>query len=30
MTWGLGRWERVVGILAFNLGIETMHLIVGI
>jgi hypothetical protein len=25
---GLGRWERVVGILAFNLGIETMQLIV--
>jgi hypothetical protein len=25
---GLGRWERVSGILAFNLGIETMQLIV--
>lgn len=25
---GLGRWERVAGILAFNLGIETMQLIV--
>jgi hypothetical protein len=25
---GLGRWERVGGILAFNLGIETMQLIV--
>jgi HupE / UreJ protein len=25
---GLGRWERVFGILAFNLGIETMQLIV--
>jgi hypothetical protein len=25
---GLGRWERVEGILAFNLGIETMQLIV--
>ena len=25
---GLGRWERVVSILAFNLGIETMQLIV--
>jgi hypothetical protein len=25
---GLGRWERVTGILAFNLGIETMQLIV--
>ena len=25
---GLGRWERVDGILAFNLGIETMQLIV--
>jgi hypothetical protein len=25
---GLGRWERVNGILAFNLGIETMQLIV--
>jgi len=25
---GLGRWERVCGILAFNLGIETMQLIV--
>jgi hypothetical protein len=24
---GLGRWERVAGILAFNLGIETMQLI---
>jgi HupE / UreJ protein len=24
---GLGRWERVVGILAFNLGIETMQLV---
>ena len=25
---GLGRWERVGGILAFNLGIETMQLVV--
>jgi hypothetical protein len=25
---GLGRWDRVAGILAFNLGIETMQLIV--
>ena len=25
---GLGRWERVAGILAFNLGIETMQLVV--
>ena len=25
---GLGRWDRLVGILAFNLGIETMQLIV--
>lgn len=25
---GLGRWDRVTGILAFNLGIETMQLIV--
>ena len=25
---GLGRWERVAGILAFNLGIETMQLMV--
>jgi hypothetical protein len=25
---GLGAWERVAGILAFNLGIETMQLIV--
>jgi HupE / UreJ protein len=25
---GLGRWERMTGILAFNLGIETMQLIV--
>jgi HupE / UreJ protein len=25
---GLGQWERVAGILAFNLGIETMQLIV--
>jgi hypothetical protein len=25
---GLGRWERVAGILAFNLGIETMQLLV--
>jgi HupE / UreJ protein len=25
---GLGRWERVASILAFNLGIETMQLIV--
>lgn len=25
---GLGRWERVAGILSFNLGIETMQLIV--
>ncbi len=25
---GLGRWERIFGILAFNLGIETMQLIV--
>ncbi len=25
---GLGRWERVAGILAFNLSIETMQLIV--
>lgn len=25
---GLGPWERVAGILAFNLGIETMQLIV--
>ena len=25
---GLGRWERLFGILAFNLGIETMQLIV--
>jgi len=25
---GLGRWERVAGILAFNLGIEAMQLIV--
>jgi HupE / UreJ protein len=25
---GLGRWERVAGILAFNFGIETMQLIV--
>jgi HupE / UreJ protein len=25
---GLGRWERVTGILAFNLGIEAMQLIV--
>ncbi len=25
---GLGRWERVGGVLAFNLGIETMQLIV--
>lgn len=25
---GLGRWERVAGILAFNLGIESMQLIV--
>jgi hypothetical protein len=25
---GLGRWERLAGILAFNLGIETMQLIV--
>jgi hypothetical protein len=25
---GLGRWQRVGGILAFNLGIETMQLIV--
>jgi HupE / UreJ protein len=24
---GLGRWERVAGILAFNLGIETMQMI---
>ncbi len=25
---GLGRWERVVGILAFNLGIETVQMLV--
>jgi pimeloyl-ACP methyl ester carboxylesterase len=25
---GMGRWERVTGILAFNLGIETMQMIV--
>lgn len=25
---GLGRWDRVIGILAFNLGIETMQLVV--
>ncbi len=25
---GLGRWDRVAGILAFNLGIETMQLLV--
>jgi HupE / UreJ protein len=25
---GLGRWERVAGILSFNLGIETMQLLV--
>jgi HupE / UreJ protein len=25
---GLGRWERVSGVLAFNLGIETMQMIV--
>jgi hypothetical protein len=25
---GLGRWERVAGVLAFNLGIETMQLVV--
>jgi hypothetical protein len=25
---GLGRWERVAGILAFNLGIETMQVLV--
>jgi hypothetical protein len=25
---GLGRWERVAGILAFNLGIESMQLVV--
>jgi hypothetical protein len=25
---GLGRWERVAGILAFNLGIETMQMLV--
>jgi len=25
---GLGRWERVAGVLGFNLGIETMQLIV--
>jgi hypothetical protein len=25
---GLGRWERVSGLLAFNLGIETMQLVV--
>ena len=25
---GLGRWERVAGILAFNLGIETMQMVV--
>jgi hypothetical protein len=25
---GLGRWERIASILAFNLGIETMQLIV--
>lgn len=25
---GLGRWERVAGILAFNLGIETMQMII--
>jgi len=25
---GLGRWERLAGILAFNLGIETMQLVV--
>ena len=25
---GLGRWERVTGILGFNLGIETMQLVV--
>jgi hypothetical protein len=25
---GLSRWERVAGILAFNLGIETMQMIV--
>lgn len=25
---GLGRWDRVAGILAFNLGIETMQLVV--
>lgn len=25
---GLGRWERVAGILAFNVGIETMQMIV--
>lgn len=25
---GLGRWDRVAGILAFNLGIETMQMIV--
>jgi hypothetical protein len=25
---GLGRWERVTGILAFNLGIETMQMLV--
>jgi hypothetical protein len=25
---GLGRWERLAGILAFNLGIETMQMIV--
>jgi hypothetical protein len=25
---GLGRWERITGILAFNLGIETMQMLV--
>ena len=25
---GLGRWERVSGVLAFNLGIETMQMVV--
>ena len=25
---GLGRWERVTGVLAFNLGIETMQMVV--
>jgi HupE / UreJ protein len=25
---GLGRWQRVAGILGFNLGIETMQMIV--